>query len=276
MKTVETKLIKLMEAPSYELDESMCDEELVPHPIESKESPNRDSKGDIVELLDDIVAGEFGLKNHLIVEFGTELGNHGYALRKEGFEGILVGVDIYLPVLERCAARGIYDYLLYADASEIDIHKELADLNLEYDFACCCAMDFIEHVPLVKVQKILDAIYTFPLGFIASPVTLYGQEDADGENKYQRHVRCYDPLEQVLHWKAVDVVSCSPGGVLCTMHSHVTDPPKARLLKSPITFKGWRGRVEIYDRLKSEGIKPNRDRARVRESVREVMRGLGL
>lgn len=185
----------------------------------------------------------FDTKDTVIVDLGCELGNMGYFIRCDGYEGDLYGVDIHRPTLEKTQRRGVYNIVFVDDASRT---KVLTQTKKPVRIAV--AYDVIEHLPLDRVQDFLDTIHAFDICFLSTPATQFGMSSK--ENPYNTHIRCYDPIEQMVDWGALDFWSCTSGGRLVGLHTRFGKRPEAKLTPTPIKFRGSFSRSDVYKRLR--------------------------
>jgi hypothetical protein len=201
---------------------------------------------------------DFGWNNDgtVILDAGCEMGSFGSYLRKSGCKTKIVGVDIHYGTCEIAARRKvndepIYDLIVAADVTNWEAYEEFLDAKRRV----LVAYDIIEHLPIDLVQSFLDLIKYFDVAWLSTPATNFGMV-GDETNPYNTHVRCYDPVEQLRFWGALDFWSCTSGGRLVGLHSgHHRKKRRAVLNATPIKFAGTFSRGRIYRRLRHYEIR---------------------
>jgi SAM-dependent methyltransferase len=263
---IKTKIYNLDNSydPVQDIDESL--KESKQHLNLSVPSDDAYSGLKIVQLLDDLNIES----KTVILDVGCGLGNVGYSLRQDGFTGSIVGVEINPLTAEKVALRGLYDEVIVGSCHDTMILKR----SSEYGSVIVTMLyEVIEHLPLDIVPDVIsDIALGSDISFICSPSTIYAQDSQD--NPYDVHVRCYDPIEQVINWCAVDVWNCTPGGRLTTVHSkYYRDGMNIMLQATPLKFRGSFSRKDVFDRLKGSSVIPQKDYKRVLGKLSKILKG---
>jgi len=124
----------------------------------------------------------------IVLDVGCGFGEWGFLIktRKQGAPYI-IGMDIWLPYLEKLHPLNIYNELIQADAPYVPLKSKSIDIAL--------ACEVLEHLPKGQGNILLKELerVTKKLIVISTPLN-YPQKDVHG-NPYERHVTEWAPDE---------------------------------------------------------------------------------